>query len=359
MDVVEGHPIPQDITGFQFKLIGDMTVKQFAYLAAGLVLGWLIIVIPGPLLIKIPIAAVPTLTGLFFAFVPVQGRPADTMFFLFVQSIFRPNEYVFHKPKNLIREETTFVKNAGPTKPQPGSTYGPHITKVTSIEDVSSPTPQAKSVQNLTTPQAQKQEQQASQTVTNLSTQLEEAKKAEQTTSPQDNDVHRRALLLEEKLQQAMLEKEALQKQLASLQQGQISQPQQPQEQRAIQPTAARVKKIPDSVKKSIGVPFAPDVPNLVTGVIKDPRGNVLPGILVEIKDKDDNPVRAFKTNALGQFASATPLLNGTYTMAFEDPKKEQQFDALEISIDGNILTPLEITSVDEREELRKSLFTN
>src|SRR5438045_3308890 len=37
---MENHPIPQDVTGFQFKLIGEMTVKQFAYLAGGVVLAW-------------------------------------------------------------------------------------------------------------------------------------------------------------------------------------------------------------------------------------------------------------------------------------------------------------------------------
>lgn len=100
-----------------------------------------------------------------------------------------------------------------------------------------------------------------------------------------------------------------------------------------------------------------PEVPNLIAGVIKDPRGNILPNILVEVKDKDDNPIRAFKTNALGQFASATPLLNGTYTITFEDPKKTQLFDTIELLVNGNLIPPMEITSIDEREELRKSLF--
>ncbi|EKD47460.1 MAG: hypothetical protein ACD_66C00049G0001, partial [uncultured bacterium] len=28
---MEQHPVPQNVTGFQFKLIGDITLKQFAY----------------------------------------------------------------------------------------------------------------------------------------------------------------------------------------------------------------------------------------------------------------------------------------------------------------------------------------
>jgi len=84
-----------------------------------------------------------------------------------------------------------------------------------------------------------------------------------------------------------------------------------------------------------------------------------LPGILVEIKDEEGNPVRAFKTNGLGQFASATPVANGTYTIEFEDPKGSNKFDAISIIAKGEIMEPLEVISEDEREDLRKMLFSN
>jgi len=90
---------------------------------------------------------------------------------------------------------------------------------------------------------------------------------------------------------------------------------------------------------------------------VKDSRGNVLPNILIEVKDNNNNPVRAFKTNALGQFASATPLLNGTYTVTFEDSAKVHTFDIVEIVAKGEIMQPIEIISLDKREELRKELF--
>ena len=31
----QAHPIPQNVTSFEFKLVGDMTLRQFLYLAAG------------------------------------------------------------------------------------------------------------------------------------------------------------------------------------------------------------------------------------------------------------------------------------------------------------------------------------
>jgi hypothetical protein len=68
-------------------------------------------------------------------------------------------------------------------------------------------------------------------------------------------------------------------------------------------------------------------------------------------------PVRAFKTNALGQFTAATPLANGEYEVILEDPKKANEFEKIHITLDGSIFEPLEINSVDDRERLRRELF--
>jgi hypothetical protein len=92
-------------------------------------------------------------------------------------------------------------------------------------------------------------------------------------------------------------------------------------------------------------------------GIIRDPRGKTLPNILVEVVDQNNIPVRAFKTNALGQFASATPLADGIYKVYFDDPQKQHEFETIEIQLNNEIFNPLEITSVDNREKLRRELF--
>src|SRR5690348_10559922 len=97
MDIIEGHPIPQDITGFQFRIIGDLTIKQFAYLAVGLLLAWIVFAIPFPLFIKIPFAILFAGTGILFAFIPIQGRPADTMLLLFLRAVLHANAYSYDK----------------------------------------------------------------------------------------------------------------------------------------------------------------------------------------------------------------------------------------------------------------------
>ena len=101
-----------------------------------------------------------------------------------------------------------------------------------------------------------------------------------------------------------------------------------------------------------------PDSPNLLTGIVKDPRGNPLSNILIEVKDKEGNPVRAFKTNEVGRFASATPLMNGSYTIEFEDPKGQNKFEKGIVNVTGQIIQPLVAMSIDTREELRRSLFS-
>lgn len=112
----------------------------------------------------------------------------------------------------------------------------------------------------------------------------------------------------------------------------------------------------PDAILKA-GFPTLPDTPNVVLGIIKDPRGKILPNMLVEIMDMQGIPVRAFKTNSLGQFAAATPLPDGEYNVLIEDPRKQHEFEQIHIKLDGNIFEPLEIISTDQREKLRQELF--
>jgi hypothetical protein len=117
-------------------------------------------------------------------------------------------------------------------------------------------------------------------------------------------------------------------------------------------------KPILSNPNSAAGTLSVPESPNLIIGVTKDPRGNTLSNILVEVKDKDGNPVRAFKTNEVGRFASVTPLINGAYTAEFEDPKAQNKFEKITINVTGQIILPIEAISIDTREELRRSLFS-
>ncbi len=352
---MDNHPIPQDVTHFQFRLIGDMTIKQFAYLAAGSILAWIALLFPVFFLLKAPIALLFAGTGVILAFVPIEGRPADIMIGNFIKALFTPSQYTYQKTAVVPdAAHTTATPITIKTQPKQQETV---VLTQTPVMPVAPPLPPA--VPEPVVEQAQ--EEKLSEKVETIQAQLEQAKAEEKSQTHTENKdaVHEKTIELESQLQDVLSQKQQLEQQLQTLtnklseKQTQVFTP----STATPAPVTQHVRKVPKQLATSVGAPFVSDVPNLVTGIVKDSRSNILPNILIEVKDKDDNPVRAFKTNTLGQFASATPLQNGVYTMTFEDPKAQQRFDTVELVADGQIMLPLEIISVDQREELRKELF--
>lgn len=414
---MENHPIPQDITGFQFRLIGDMTIKQFAYVAAGAILGWLSFSILPHILLKIPVAGFFAVSGFAAAFFPVAGRPLDIMITNYIKALFTPAQYVYQKTgikiwfpeSHQLHQTTQSSLSAAPHADNEKlkaylATLSPKLKnkyderELTFFQMLSSfsgqtennrssfqsflsqvqpkvisaiptkseedkkiiPSYQAEPHQ-LSGNQRPEKEELSSQKIMILQKKLQEAKLQEtvERGTAGYEAAHKKVLELEKLLNEVQSQKLALENQIQELQKklemqgrnimtpGVATPP----------PQSQTIKKIPISMGKSKGAPILPDIPNLVSGVIKDPRGNPLPNILVEIKDERGNPVRAFKSNIAGQFASATPLVNGVYTLYFEDPKNLNKFDEIEINVTGEVMLPLEIFSVDQREELRRSLF--
>lgn len=400
---MENHPIPQDITGFEFKLIGDMTLKQFAYIAAGGILGVVCYTLPLLAIIKIPLALVFVGIGVAFAFVPFEGRPLDVMIKNFLKAVLNPTQYVYQKmdnqlvannpvPKSLGKEpldkvshkqftdflgalqgkhhdekDTVFfeapARSTATSNPQPAPGFVPsHSVAVTA-----QPSPMQTLVVTPITPEPNKKisDDNLQKTAALLEQQLQAAKAKEAVDTQVNPDeylkAHQKVLELQKNLNDLAFQKQELESRLISLQnrvdmQGKtvyspsVAHPEQLKETKF-------VRSIPQNMQKSAGMPIASEFPNVITGIIKDPRENPLQNILVEVKDPQGNAVRAFKTNALGQFASATPLINGDYSIEFEDPKAQNKFDTVAFKANGEIILPIEIISVDQREELRRSLF--
>lgn len=378
MDSLDNHPIPQDVTHFQFRLIGDMTIKQFGYLAAGLGLAWFIFAVPFFILIKVLFVPAFAFLGILLAFIPIEGRPADLMLTKFMKALFTPNQYIFKKSsgdpiissllqQNIPTHMATVAHT--PTIPTPQSTpvipIKQNIFVSAASSPIKSPLPQT---QIVATPPVM---QPPVVTPTVIKPVLPQpivpppppTLQAVPATPPTDSQ---QTKTLEAQLTQTQTQKQKLEQELMELRQQLANQQQTPKLTSVAPPpplppaqeTTAHVKKIPPPLNKAAGAPMmALDVPNIVMGIVKDSRGNVIPNILIEVKDQENNPVRAFKTNQLGQFASATPLMNGVYTVFFEDPGGKHTFDTIELTTDGTILLPLEIVSIDQREELRKELF--
>lgn len=529
---MENHPIPQDVTGFQFKLIGTMTVKQFGYVATGSILAVIFYYAHIFVLIKLFLIPLFIIIGISLAFVPIEGRPIDFMLIKFIKALFTPNQYIFQKAggafalariptqpvlttqqpqytnKNTRANRKQFLKeeklkkyllsihqsNLNPLDKKEAKYFSmlqktsSDITETAQLRTIQQPpviqshipaptvqvkplimpqpfsTPQLPLARQSTSPvvrieikgpgernqvevrtqpiqtqtsepvirqkaapslsrieidQTDKKLQQAllktnvsygktstapvmpvafnvSQPVMvsmeeegakklapspllNLSSDTqgsitsnskeatinqalfdqtlkqklaEDEKRVKEIVAQKEAEYHK-------KLQDVARQKEQLEQEIVRMKREAEMSKKQIYTAGTAQPRVETklVKKIPKSMTKTTGLPIAPDVPNVITGIVKDPRGNILPNILVEVKDKDGNPVRAFKTNALGQFASATQLSKGTYTIEFEDARGIHTFDTLELETKGEIIQPIEVISHDAREELRKSLF--
>ncbi len=94
---MEQHPVPQHIASFEFKLFGNLTIRQFVTLAIPMSLAALIFFSPGPDIIRFPLSIFFGGLGLFAALVPIQGRPFDKWVVAFTKAILSPTQRVWIK----------------------------------------------------------------------------------------------------------------------------------------------------------------------------------------------------------------------------------------------------------------------
>ncbi len=396
---MEQHPVPRNITGFQFHLIGDMTFKQFGYLLAGGIVGYAFIAILHSYVgwaIGLSIFA----TGAAFAFIPIQERPLDKWFVAFIKSIMSPTQFLWKKstdvPDILIppaiqkkvvkalpqqhitnaeeskRALDAYLARLPKTAKQTIDTQEskrvsltlqlfnttnnpfPSQAKVTiekPMQPTSSPvpTPQIPPIKQ----EKQKEEQIASpiriQTV---------IRPPEPVKPVGQNDA--KVSQAELQIAQLLSERDQLTQELARLK-STLGQPQQ----QVVRPTnfveekkgEETVKIIGSSAAPGMGFPTPTTIPSIISGVIKERNGTTLPNILVTVKDKFQTPVRALKTNAFGQFTTTTPLPNGVYTVELEDPQKKYTFAIIELTLTGDLVTPIEITAKSQKEIVRDKLM--
>lgn len=104
---MEQHAIPRQITTFEFKLIGFLTIKQFIYLLIFIPLGLSVYAIfPVPIL-NIFLGLIVALIGVAFAFVPINDRPMEVWVRNLIKRLISPTQYFFKKQNPAIY----FLKN--------------------------------------------------------------------------------------------------------------------------------------------------------------------------------------------------------------------------------------------------------
>lgn len=103
---MEQHPIPRQITTFEFKLIGFLTVKQFVYLLVFTSLTLIVYYLTPIPFLNYFFAFLVGAGGVAFVFVPINDRSMDIWIKNLIKRLTSPTQYVFKKenkpPKVLV-----------------------------------------------------------------------------------------------------------------------------------------------------------------------------------------------------------------------------------------------------------------
>lgn len=321
---MESHPIPQNVTTFQFKLVGDMTLKQFLYLASGAGIAYVLFVFARDIypLVTWPLIIISALLGVAFAFLPVQSRPLDQWLAAFFKAVYTPTKRVWAKDKQTYKDNPLF-KSRYLTYTQTLINYTPQPPQKTPAADL----PSAEELKQ--TVELAKQAQNLRSKIILTERQLNQIKtQAEQSVSiPNDYTLQVNKILSD---MQVLVKRASEIKQKLEM----VDQAPPPPLEAAKPVVKVVVAEKPKQTQLALTT-----FPNVINGIIKDGKKNYLEAVVVVIYDKEGLPVRALKTNKLGQFTGATPLPNGTYRVELE--KEGFVFDVLQIDLNGQILSPL------------------
>lgn len=364
---MQQHPVPRNVTTFQFKLVGDMTLKQFGYLAVGAILGYISFrVVPGPVVIKFMIGIIFGSSGAAFAFAPIQGRPLDTWLMAFIKSVTSPTRFGWEKTRSL------------PLVMEPSFKFGAvniSSSEMKNVEDKlnSYLTNKKKLPHELIDENEKKALHKTNSALVNvskgaiISTQANLGRRLHlphslPTDAILDNTIVSSSDIkpvgqtakntplfhsLPRSIEDILQEKSQHQEPHTTANTQRVNH----ETIEVLEATAATAK----------GFVSAPTQPNVLSAVVLDISGKPLSDILVVIKNESKMIVRALKSNALGQVISNTPLSNGVYYIELEDPNGHFIFDIIKATLKGGIFQPIQIQAKQvnyETNDIRKKLFS-
>jgi hypothetical protein len=363
------HPIPQNISAYRFRIIGDMTFKQFLLLVIPAGLIFLIFSTNLPTTIKVFIAVGLGFFGFVGAFMPIEERPLDQWFVAFIKAIYNPTQFIWRRDHS-EPEYFTFSTASANLVPadSPDMAAFAIKRKREGLKSFLQTLPEQKLTNDL-----EQQENQAASSLTSLFTAPADipAPITPTLNSPTNAPL---ASLTPQTIatpQSPQAPAQAAQapirpapKDVAVVPQAPVSIPQAPKQPTPPPPTtvfqapsephpvaidqAPRSPNIPrgtpqTSVTTDRALPFpaAPTTPNTIAGMVLDQAGKIVDNAIVEVRDQNHLPIRATKTNKLGQFFSTTPLKNGTYELEVE--KAGFTFPLLTLEAQGKHIPPLKI----------------
>lgn len=323
---MENHPIPQQISSYQFRLVGDMTLKQFFQLAGGALVSLLFYSSNLPGIIKWPLIIFFALLGAALAFLPFQDRPLEKWIVAFFRTIYSPVCFYWQKiqkPPVFFQPEGTFLPTSEISQeeltklnkqPIPGkqsrgifdkldeaevlflskinSIFGPNTINNASAQNQNTEETAPQKPEPLTVPQT---------APTKITSRIVVEEKAKDIYNP---NISTTTVDPTFKSQENILEKEA-------------------------------------QFSLDAAPPSPPTIPNTISGQVIDQEGKIIEGAILEVRDVSGRPVRALKSNRLGHFMVVTPLTNGRYEICTE--KDGYSFESVFFDTQGVLIPPIAV----------------
>jgi len=300
---MEQHSIPQQISSYEFKLVGEMTLKQFLKAAVGIILAILINTTKIVVLVKWPLMLLMAGGGLAIAFVPFQDRPLEGWIVAFIKSIYSPTIYTYQRKatKNWLDLD---------------------LTKVTKEENIETDIEKEQKIKI----KSAFGENKFKQTIDILTTHQEK----EEVVTKEEIKVVEKPIIKEEV---KVVEEKVKENNLAATDWRDTK--------ANLNLKSERLEATGNAVFGNIPMPDIPETPNIVVGMATSNDGKIVDGVIVEIQDENGNPTRVLKSNSLGQFKTSTPLASGKYLIVAE--KDNYQFNRVNIEVKGEIIKPIRI----------------
>lgn len=353
---MQQHPVPQAITAYKFRLVGDMTLKQFLELAFGIIIAWVIFSSKINFFFKWTLGPLFGLLGFSLAFVPVEDRPLDQWIINFFKAVFLPTQFIFKSqvkaidifsstpplpletnkisanPAQLEEYLSSLPATPATAFDQAEHKYLDHIFNLFGALGIKQPTlaiqsdhPQPTNpyksnlkgvrVRKLFSPQV---------CLLPHATLFQTPPEPKQAVMP---IVTKPASIVKPK-PQPLAEKPAP-----------IVKPKP-----LVLPAKPKAQTVSPTFASGVVMPHSPEKPNLIAGITLDKTGKILPGVILEIRDKQGLPVRALRSNKLGQFFIATPLSDGIYQIQAE--QADQKFAIIKLEAKSEIIPPLKIQAI-------------
>lgn len=376
--VAKTHAVPQQVLGVEFKLVGDLTLRQFFILAIFGFFAFLFFSLDIFFFLRILVSGTILLAGFLFALVPLQDQPLDQWLLAFFRAVYAPTRRVWIKsaepmeflvmeiPKVVRTVEQTVspeesrrrlaallstfkeekelnpldiaenrfltsiktlargiaVPALAPT-PAPSTPLAAGAVKPGAARPAPPPPPPV--IPEIKFVEVQKVERRPS-LASRINFASEPVFKV-QRGREQTYFTARRNIRAGRPLGPLAVAGEAVYA---------------PVRERIIEPLLPAVPILP-TIQAPTPTPIselAPTEPNVISGTVLDQRGNLLPQTLIVVKNKKGRIVRAIKTNALGKFL-VSPLPNGSYNL--ELPKAGAIFAKIGIELTGKLVQPLEV----------------